>query len=186
MLKGRGGYGWVSGLLRLAMGLMEIGMRGSLGLVEIGALPLPSLPGKDKILPSNLLALPLRIAKGLSHPKSLSYIGNLGDLPIVIIALSKFPNGKSLSSLSQSLTPRHTVSLSCTTTFLCRLTGFGGDWCGSGVAGFLVFCCDAGFFFFFFFYAFLFRWDFGGQWWRGGYGGGTVVMTWQWSCGDRG
>ena len=83
---------------------------GSLGLVEIGALLLPSLLGKAKILLSNLLAPPLRIAKGLPHPKSLSYIGNLGELPIVIIALSKFPNGKSLRSLSQSLTPRCIVS----------------------------------------------------------------------------
>ena len=134
MLKGRGGYGWVSGLLRLAMGLVEIGGRGSLGLVEISALPLPSPP--------------LHIAKGFPHPKSSSYIGNLGELPIFIIAPSKFPNGKSLGSLSQSLTPRCTVSLSCATTFLCRLIGFGGDWRGSDAVGFLVFCCDASFFFF--------------------------------------
>ena len=104
---------------------------GSLGLVEIGALLLPSLPGKAEILSSNLLALPLRIAKGLPHPKSLSYIGNLDKLPVVIIALSKFPNGKSLGSLSQSFTPWCTVSLLCATTFLCRLTGFGLDQRGS-------------------------------------------------------
>ena len=122
---------------------------GSLGLVEIGALLLPSLPGKAEILSSNLLALPLRIAKGLPHPKSLSYIGNLDKLPVVIIAPSKFPNGKSLGSLSQSFTPWCTVSLLCATTFLCRLTGFGGDRRGFGVVGFLVFCCDVGFFFFF-------------------------------------
>ena len=36
MLKGRGGYGWVFGLLRLVMGLVEIGVHGSLGLVELG------------------------------------------------------------------------------------------------------------------------------------------------------
>ena len=143
--------------------------------MEISALPLPSLLGKAEILLSNLLAPPLHIAKGLPHPKSLSYIGNLDKLPIFIIAPSKFPNGKSLGSLSQSLTPRCTVSLSCATTFLCRLTGFGGDRRGSGVAGFLVFCCDAGFFFFFFWlYAFLFWWDFGGQWWR--HGGGDWAV----------
>ena len=89
MLKGRGGYGWVFGLLKSVM-----------GLVEIGALPLPSLLGKVEILSSNLLAPLLRIAKGFPHPKLLLYIGNLGELPVVIIALSKFPNGKSLSSLS--------------------------------------------------------------------------------------
>ena len=94
MLKGRGGYGWVFGLLKLVM-----------GLVEIGALPLPSLPGKVEILLSNLLAPLLYIAKGFPHPKLLLYIENLGELPVIIIALSKFPNGKSLGSLSQSLTP---------------------------------------------------------------------------------
>ena len=145
-------------------------------------LPLPSLPGKAEILPSNLLAPPLRIAKGLPHPKSLSYIGNLGELPIVIIAPSKFPNRKSLGSLSQSLTSWCTVSLSCATTFLCRLIGFGGDRHGSGVARFLVFYCEAGFFYFFIFlYAFLFRWDFGGQW-AVGNGGvvGMVEVRWWW------
>ena len=116
--------------------------------MEISTLSLPSLPREAEILPSNLLTPPLHITKGLPHPKSLSHIGNLGELPIVIIAPSKFPNGKSLGSLSQSLTPRHTVSLSCATTFLCRLTGFGGDRRGSGVVRFLVFCCDASFFFF--------------------------------------
>ena len=138
MLKGRGGYGWVSRLLRLVM-----------GLVEIDVLPLASLPKKAKILLLNLLALSLRIAKGLPHPKSLSYIENLGELPIVIIAPSKFPNRKSLGSLSQSLTSWCTVSLSCATTFLCRLTGFGGDRHGFGVARFLVFYCEAGLFFFY-------------------------------------
>ena len=162
VLKGRGGYGWVSRLIRLVM-----------GLVEIDVLPLASLPKKAKILLLNLLALSLRIAKGLPHPKSLSYIGNLGELPIVIIAPSKFPNRKSLGSLSQSLTSWRTVSLSCATTFLCRFTGFGGDRHGSGVARFLVFYCEVGFFFFiFFFYAFLFGWDFGGQW--------AVVAWWAW------
>ena len=163
MLKGRGGYGWVSGLLRLVMDLVEINVghwvlwvtgfggdrrawvtgfggarRGSLGLVEISALPLSSLLGKAKILPSNLLAPLLYIAIGLPHPKLLLYIENLGELPIVIITLSKFPNGKSLGSLSQSLTLRRIASLSCATTFLCRLIGFGGDRHGSSVAGFLL------------------------------------------------
>ena len=122
--------------------------RGSLGLVEIGALPLSSLLEKAKILPLNLLAPLLYIAKGLPHPKLLLYIKNLGELPIVIITLSKFPNGKSLGSLSQSLTLRRTTSLSCATTFLCRLIGFGGDRHGSSVAGFLLW---RGFFFLFFF-----------------------------------
>ena len=123
--------------------------RGSLGLVEIGALPLSSLLGKAKILLSNLLAPLLYIAKGLPHPKLLLYIENLGELPIVIITLLKFPNGKSLGSLSQSLTLRRTASLSCATTFLCRLIGFGGDQHGSSVAGFLLW---RGFFFLFFFF----------------------------------
>ena len=97
----------------------------------------------------NLLAPPLRIAKGLPHLKSLSYIGNLDELPIIIIAPSKFPNGKSLGTLSQSLTLRCTVLLSCATMFLCRLTGIGGDRRGFSVAGFLVFCCNVGFFYFY-------------------------------------
>nr|GLL41168.1 hypothetical protein CR513_59037 [Ipomoea trifida]GMD65575.1 hypothetical protein CR513_59037 [Ipomoea batatas] len=63
--------------------------------------PLPSLPRKAEILPSNLLARPLLTATGLPQPKSLSYIGNLGELPIVIIAPSKFPTGKHRGSLSQ-------------------------------------------------------------------------------------
>ena len=63
-------------------------------------------------------------------------------------------------------------------------------------AGFLLaspvllgFCCDASIFIFIFF-------NMGfcssgilvdsGQWWRGGHGGGTVVVTKQWRCSDRG
>ncbi|MFS8001709.1 hypothetical protein Hanom_Chr13g01193491 [Helianthus anomalus] len=56
-------------------------------------LPSLSRPGKAEIFPSNLFALPLRTAIGRPHPKSLLYIGNLGELPIVIIAPSKFPKG---------------------------------------------------------------------------------------------
>ena len=149
-------------------------------------LPLASLPRKAEIFLSNLLALSLCIAKGLPHPKSLSYIGNLGELPIVIIASSKFPNRKSLGSLSQSLTSRCTVSLSCATTFLCRLTGFGGDRHGSGVAGFLVFYCDAGLFIYLFIFICVFVSVGSGQWWHGGHGGGAVVVTGQWRSGDKG
>ena len=145
--------------------------------MEIDALPLASLPRKAKILLSNLLALSLRIAKGLPHPKSLSYIGNLGELPIVIIALSKFPNRKSLGSLSLSLTSGCTVSLSCATTFLCRLTGFGRDRHRSGVARFLVFYCDAGFFYLFIFICVFIPVGF---WWAVGSGGvvGMVEVRW--------
>ncbi|RYQ99863.1 hypothetical protein Ahy_B07g087873 [Arachis hypogaea] len=56
--------------------------------------PLPSLPGNAEIFPSNLFAPPLLTANGLPQPKSLSYIGNLGELPIVIDAPSGFPSGK--------------------------------------------------------------------------------------------
>ena len=184
MLKGRGGCGWVSGLLRLVMGLVEIGVHGSLGLVEIGALPLPSLPGKAEILLSNLLAPPLRIAKGLPHPKSLSYIGNLGELPIVIIAPSKFPNGKSLRSLSQSLTRRRTISRAplrfCVGSLGLVEIGMGpvllGFWFSIVMLGTILF------------YLFIYNMGFcfGGQWWRGGHGGGAMVVTGQWRCSDRG
>lgn len=81
-------------------------------------LPLPSLPGKAEIFPSNLLAPPLRIATGLPHPKSLSYIGNLGELPMVMDAPSGFPRGKHLGFLSHSSTNRLTVASSCAFTFL--------------------------------------------------------------------
>ena len=40
-----------------------------------------------------------------------------------------------------------------------------------------------GFFFVVVKYGFLFRWDFGGQWWRGG---SAVVVTGQWRWCDRG
>ena len=33
---------------------------------------------------------------------------------------------------------------------------------------------------------FLFQRDFGGQWRRGGHGGGAVVVTGQWRCSARG
>nr|KYP76792.1 hypothetical protein KK1_021049 [Cajanus cajan] len=82
-------------------------------------LPFPSLAGNAEILPSNLFAFPLRIATGLPHPKSFSYIGKRGELPIVIIAPSKFPRGNSLGAFSQSSTPRRTVASSCATTFRC-------------------------------------------------------------------
>ncbi|GFP86301.1 bahd acyltransferase dcr [Phtheirospermum japonicum] len=72
--------------------------------------PFPSRPGNADILPSNLFARPLRIATGLPHPKSFSYIGNLGELPIVIIAPSKLPNGKHRGSCSQSSTYLLTVA----------------------------------------------------------------------------
>ncbi|TMW86003.1 hypothetical protein EJD97_022093 [Solanum chilense] len=81
-------------------------------------LPPPSLPGNADIFPSNLLARPLRIATGLPHPKSFSYIGNLGELPIVSIAPSKFPNGKHRGSFSQSPTNFLTITSSCAFTFL--------------------------------------------------------------------
>ena len=56
-----------------------------------------------------------------------------------------------------------------------------------GGFGVLVLLGSAFFFFFFNFkYGFLFQWDFGGQWWRGGHGGGIVVVTGQWRCGARG
>ncbi|CAN4107056.1 unnamed protein product [Withania somnifera] len=80
--------------------------------------PPPSLPGKADILPSNLLARPLRTATGLPHPKSLSYIGNLGELPIVSMAPSKFPKGKHRGSFSQSFTNLFTITSSCALTFL--------------------------------------------------------------------
>ncbi|KAG5583710.1 hypothetical protein H5410_044144 [Solanum commersonii] len=67
--------------------------------------PFPSRPGKAEILPSNLLAMPLRTATGRPHPKSLSYIGNLGELPIVIIAPSKFPKGNNLGNGWDALDP---------------------------------------------------------------------------------
>ena len=35
----------------------------------------------------------------------------------------------------------------------------------------------AGFFFFFFNFGFWFWWDLGGQRWRGGHGGGVVIVT---------
>ncbi|KAK6779163.1 hypothetical protein RDI58_021347 [Solanum bulbocastanum] len=79
--------------------------------------PFPCRPGKAEILPSNLLAMPLRTATGRPQPKSLSYIGNLGELPIVIIAPSKFPKGNNLGLLSQSFTPWRTVMSPCATTF---------------------------------------------------------------------
>ncbi|KAI5392062.1 hypothetical protein KIW84_076740 [Lathyrus oleraceus] len=81
-------------------------------------LPFSSLPGKAEIFPSNLFAFPLRIAKGFPQPKSLSYIGKRGELPIVIIAPSKFPSGNNLGLFSQSSIPRCTVASSYTTTFL--------------------------------------------------------------------
>ncbi|KAJ0887663.1 hypothetical protein HanRHA438_Chr09g0393451 [Helianthus annuus] len=81
-------------------------------------LPPPSLPGNAEIFPSNLFARPLLTATGFPHPKSLSNIGNLGELPIVSIAPSKFPNGKHRGSLSQFLTKRHTIVSSCDNTFL--------------------------------------------------------------------
>ncbi|KAL4353805.1 hypothetical protein GQ457_06G006330 [Hibiscus cannabinus] len=81
--------------------------------------PSPSLPGKAEIFPSNLLALPLLTAKGRPHPKSLLYIGNLGELPMVIDAPSAFPKGNSLGCISQSAIPLRTVPSSCATTFLC-------------------------------------------------------------------
>ena len=131
--------------------------------MEIGALLLPSLPGKAEILLSNLLAPPLRIAKGLPHPKSLSYIGNLGELPIVIIAPSKFPNGKSLRSLSQSLTRRRTISRA-PLRFCVGSLGLVEIDVGPMLLGFWFSIVTLVFFFFLiFFYAFLFRWDFGGQ-----------------------
>ena len=46
-----------------------------------------------------------------------------------------------------------------------------------------------------FFWVLPFRWVFfffnmgfcsGGQWWRGGHGGGAMVVTGQWRCSDRG
>ncbi|KAL4386871.1 hypothetical protein GQ457_09G031070 [Hibiscus cannabinus] len=83
--------------------------------------PLPSRPGKAEIFPSNLLAPPLLTANGRPQPKSLSYIGNLGELPIVIDAPSKFPNGKHRGSFSQFWTKRRTVSSSwaLTLSFSC-------------------------------------------------------------------
>ncbi|KAF7816348.1 hypothetical protein G2W53_030317 [Senna tora] len=81
-------------------------------------LPFPSLPGNAEILPSNLLARPLRIATGLPHPKSLSYIGNRGELPMVIDAPSKFPSGKHLGFFSQSSTNCLTVASSWAFTLL--------------------------------------------------------------------
>ena len=69
---------------------------------------------------------------------------------------------------------------------MCRLTGFGGDRCGFGVAGFLVFYCDIGFFIFNLSFCFGGILVGNGQWWRGGHGGGAVVVTGQWKCGDRG
>ncbi|RDX62613.1 hypothetical protein CR513_59037, partial [Mucuna pruriens] len=80
--------------------------------------PVPSLPGNAEILPSNLFALPLRTARGLPHPKLLSYIGNLGELPMVMDAPSGFPRGKHRGFLSQSSTKRRTIASSCAFTFL--------------------------------------------------------------------
>ncbi|GFP82199.1 bahd acyltransferase dcr [Phtheirospermum japonicum] len=80
--------------------------------------PPPSRPGKAEILPSNLFERPLRTATGRPHPKSLSYIGNLGELPIVIIAPSKFPNGKHRGSRSQSSTYFLTAPSPYAATFL--------------------------------------------------------------------
>ncbi|WVZ17806.1 hypothetical protein V8G54_010788 [Vigna mungo] len=82
-------------------------------------LPFPSLPGNAEIFPSNLFALPLRIATGLPQPKSLSYMGKRGELPMVIIAPSKFPRGNSLGAFSQSSMPRRTVASSWAITFRC-------------------------------------------------------------------
>ena len=58
---------------------------------------------------------------------------------------------------------------------MCRFTGFGGDRHGSGVARFLVFYCEVGFFFLLFFFMHFCSDGIlvgSGQWWRGGHGGG--------------
>uniref|UniRef100_A0A0A0KZW3 Uncharacterized protein n=1 Tax=Cucumis sativus TaxID=3659 RepID=A0A0A0KZW3_CUCSA len=80
-------------------------------------LPFPSFPGNADILPSNLFALPLRTATGLPHPKSLLYIGNLGELPIVTDAPSAFPSGNNRGAFSQSPMPPRTVASLCAATF---------------------------------------------------------------------
>uniref|UniRef100_A0A8R7TY54 Uncharacterized protein n=1 Tax=Triticum urartu TaxID=4572 RepID=A0A8R7TY54_TRIUA len=62
---------------------------------SMSTLPSPERPGNADILPSNLLARPLRTARGRPHPKSLpSYIGNRLELPIVTTAPSGLPSGK--------------------------------------------------------------------------------------------
>ena len=52
-------------------------------------LPPPSLPGYSDALPSDLLALPLRAASGLPHPKSQPYMSNRGELPSITPLQSK-------------------------------------------------------------------------------------------------
>ncbi|KAH0454861.1 hypothetical protein IEQ34_016785 [Dendrobium chrysotoxum] len=85
---------------------------------SMSTLPPPYLPGKAENLPSNLLALPLLTATGPPHPKSLpSYIGNRGELPIVMPAPSGFPNGKHRGAVSQSATPFLIFSSQCAATF---------------------------------------------------------------------
>ncbi|KAL2955449.1 hypothetical protein AAZX31_18G029600 [Glycine max] len=80
--------------------------------------PPPFLPGNADILPSNLFAPPLRTAKSRPHPKSLSYIGNLGELPICTEAPSWFPSSKHFGWRSQFSTLRFTVALSNAFTLL--------------------------------------------------------------------
>ncbi|RYQ83887.1 hypothetical protein Ahy_A10g049708 [Arachis hypogaea] len=80
--------------------------------------PPPSLPGNADIFPSNLLAAPLLTATGFPHPKSLSYIGNRGELPICTVAPSWFPKAKHCGSHSQSSMARFTASLSYALTLL--------------------------------------------------------------------
>ena len=46
-------------------------------------LPPPSLPGYSDALPSKLLALSLRAASAIPHPKSQPYMSNRGELPII-------------------------------------------------------------------------------------------------------
>ena len=64
--------------------------------------------------------------------------------------------------------------------------GFGGDQRGSpyGWLVLLGFAFPMGFILFYF----IFNMGFcsGGQWWRGGHGGGAMVVTGQWRCSDRG
>ena len=90
VLKGRGGYGWVSRLLRLVM-----------GLVEIDVLPLASLPKKAKILLLNLLALSLRIAKGLPHPNHYHTSEISANFPSLSLHRRNSPTEKA-SALSPS------------------------------------------------------------------------------------
>ncbi|KAG1337749.1 hypothetical protein COCNU_04G000550 [Cocos nucifera] len=83
-------------------------------------LPPPSLPGNAEILPSNLFARPLRNARGSPHPKSFpSYMGNRGELPIVMPAPSGFPSGKHRGAASHSATARRTASSPYATTLRC-------------------------------------------------------------------